>query len=192
MADTTYKRLDKDQVIFLVQYLFTKLKNSPLADNTTYSKVSEFENDVGYLTEHQDISGKVDKTQYNIDLGNANQALKEMQTSIVNVASNFNEYSTTEQTKTLISNALKDITGISLKVVTELPTKGENGVIYLVAHTHGTKDAYDEYLWTGSAFEKIGNTDVDLSGYLKTSDMSILTNEEITTIVDNAYNTIFK
>lgn len=192
MADTTYKRLDKDQVIFLVQYLFTKLKNSPLADNTTYSKVSEFENDVGYLTEHQDISGKVDKTQYNIDLGNANQALKEMQTSIVNVASNFSEYSTTEQTKTLISNALKDITGISLKVVTELPTKGENGVIYLVAHTHGTKDAYDEYLWTGSAFEKIGNTDVDLSGYLKTSDMSTLTNEEITTIVDNAYNTIFK
>lgn len=34
MADTTYKRLDKDQLIFLVQYLFTKLKNSPLADKT--------------------------------------------------------------------------------------------------------------------------------------------------------------
>lgn len=51
-------------------------------------------------------------------------------------------------------------------VVTELPEAGEKGHVYLVAHAHsdGSLDAYDEYLWTGTAFEKLGNTDVDLSG----------------------------
>lgn len=67
--------------------------------------------------------------------------------------------------------------GLTYKVVTSLPTATADtmGVIYLVAHSHGTSDSYDEYLTikdgTDSAptysWEKIGNTDVDLSGYAK-------------------------
>lgn len=39
--------------------------------------------------------------------------------------------------------------------------------IYIIYHPHGTDDGYDEYISTGSAWEKIGNTDVDLSDYAK-------------------------
>jgi hypothetical protein len=67
--------------------------------------------------------------------------------------------------------------GLTYKVVTTLPTATADtmGVIYLVAHSHGTSDSFDEYLTikddSGSSptysWEKIGNTDVDLSGYAK-------------------------
>lgn len=39
--------------------------------------------------------------------------------------------------------------------------------IYIIYHPHGTDDGYDEYITTGTAWEKIGNTDVDLSDYAK-------------------------
>lgn len=67
---------------------------------------------------------------------------------------------------TAISDAISGVTQFDYEVVTSLPTTGVKGKIYLKAHSHGTGDAYDEYIWTGSAFEKIGNTDIDLSGYV--------------------------
>lgn len=84
--------------------------------------------------------------------------------------------------KDTIANAIAGVTQISYKVVTELPATGETGVIYLIAHSHGTGDGYDEYIWLGSSYEKIGNTDVDLSGYLKTTDMVAITTSEIDTL----------
>lgn len=64
-----------------------------------------------------------------------------------------------------IEKSLEGISGFDFEVVEELPTTGEKGKIYLKAHEHGDKDVYDEYIWTGEAYEKIGNTDVDLSNY---------------------------
>ena len=67
--------------------------------------------------------------------------------------------------------------GIQIEVVSKLPTASRNtvGKIYFIAHTHGEKDIYDEYLTVigGTeevptySWEKIGNTDIDLSGYAK-------------------------
>lgn len=75
-------------------------------------------------------------------------------------------------TKKYVDDAIGGITGIEFKVVEKLPTTGEAGVIYLVAHTHGTQDIYDEYIWVTDKFEKIGNTDIDLSGYVTTQALS--------------------
>lgn len=49
--------------------------------------------------------------------------------------------------------------GISYEVVSELPSTGEAGVIYLVANGGSGTNIYDEYIWTGSAYEKIGTTE---------------------------------
>lgn len=88
---------------------------------------------------------------------------------------------TKTQTDSAIATAVGKISGTSFSVVTTLPETGTTGVIYLVAHSHGTGDAYDEYIWLAdsSKFEKIGNTDVDLSGYVKTSDLVAITTAEI-------------
>ena len=91
-------------------------------------------------------------------------------------------YQTASDVSAAIASALNGVTSISYQTVTALPATGEAGVIYLVAHSHGDKDSYDEYLWLGSAYEKIGNTDVDLSGYIKTADLSTISNSQIDTI----------
>lgn len=70
-------------------------------------------------------------------------------------------------TKKYVDDALGGITGFEYQVVDSLPETGEKGIIYLVAHTHGDKDIYDEYIWITDKFEKLGNTDVDLAGYVK-------------------------
>ena len=84
---------------------------------------------------------------------------------------------------TTIANAIAGVTQISYLIVTTLPETGDVGIIYLIAHSHGTQDVYDEYIWTGTAYEKIGNTDVDLSGYWAKADLTEITNAEIDTIL---------
>lgn len=77
-------------------------------------------------------------------------------------------------TKSELNDAIGGVTSIKVEVVSALPATGANGTIYLVAHAHGTGDAYDEYLWIESAkkFEKIGNTDINLSSYAKKTDLN--------------------
>lgn len=79
-----------------------------------------------------------------------------------------------------IATAIAGVSGIKYSVVTTLPTTGEAGTIYLIASTTtSTQDIYDEYIWVNSAWEKIGSTATDLSGYVKTTDLVAITNSEI-------------
>lgn len=231
------------------------------------TKVSSFTNDSGYLTEHQDISGKLDKTgngadvtvtfseatartnvasgeklatligkvskwftdlktvaftgSYNdlsntptiptkvTDLSDASsyattdqvnsivtgkgyQTASDVETAItakgyqtatqVNTAITAKGYQTESQVTTLINNAIGDITGVEYSVVAELPTTGEAGVIYLVSNSGTNPNAYDEYIYVGGKFEKIGTTETDLSGYMKSTDMVAITNAELDAI----------
>ena len=80
-----------------------------------------------------------------------------------------------EEVKSLVGN----IKSLEFLVVEELPSSGEKAKIYLLSNVKGDNDAYDEYIWVNDKFEKIGTTTVDLSGYMKTSEISNITNEEI-------------
>ncbi len=77
-----------------------------------------------------------------------------------------------------------NVTSIKYQKVDSLPTTGSNGVIYLVAHSHGTQDIYDEYIWISDSktFEKIGNTDIDLSAYVKRSELTAISTNELNTM----------
>lgn len=96
---------------------------------------------------------------------------------------NDSGYQTANDVNTLISNAIADIQGIEYSIVTELPETGEAGIIYLISNSGSNPNSYDEYIYVNSKFEKIGTTDVDLSGYIKETDLVTITNEEIDTIV---------
>ena len=94
-------------------------------------------------------------------------------------------YQTASQVQAAINSAVSGITGIEFKIVTALPTTGEKGVIYLMLHSHTDEsDNYDEYIWLTDkkAYEKIGNTDVDLSGYVKSNDLTALTAADLNTM----------
>lgn len=59
-----------------------------------------------------------------------------------------------------------------VEIVTELPATGKSGVTYYVGPTGSGADKYDEYLWTGSAFLKVGEHSLDLSNYVNTVNTS--------------------
>ncbi len=105
---------------------------------------------------------------------------------ITNTTDNLTNYykKTETYTQTEINDMLSKITSIQITVVDALPAKGENGVIYLMAHSHASGDSYDEYIWvsTKAAYEKIGNTDVDLSNYWTKTDLVECTETEITNL----------
>jgi hypothetical protein len=98
-----------------------------------------------------------------------------------NQLTNGADFATNTEVSSAIATAIGGIAGVTFSVVESLPASGSAGTIYLVAHSHGTNDGYDEYIWVNNAFEKLGHADVDLSGYLQTS--STITNAQIDTIL---------
>lgn len=114
-----------------------------------------------------------DKTNWN---GKANKA-----TTLAGYG--ITDAMTAEQITNAINDAIGGVTGISFEVVDSLPTTGETGKIYLVAHAHGAKDQYDEYIYYSNEWEKIGSTDIDLSNYWSMDNLVAITNGEIDNIV---------
>lgn len=99
--------------------------------------------------------------------------------SKVSDLTNDSGFQTASDVSSAIATAVSGITSFEFEVVQTLPVTGEAGIIYLVAHSHGTGDSYDEYIWVGSAYEKIGNTDIDLSGYQLSAELVEITSTEI-------------
>lgn len=129
--------------------------SSKAVDVTVPTKISQLTNDSGFQTSTQ-----------------------------VNSIVTGKGYQTQSQVQSLINSAVGNITSIRYEKVTSLPATGSNGVIYLVAHSHGTQDIYDEYIWLSETktFEKIGNTDIDLSAYVKKSELTAITTNDLNTM----------
>ena len=86
--------------------------------------------------------------------------------------------------KAYVDNAVGAVVGLSFEIVQTLPASGSPGVIYLMTNSGTSPNVYDEYVWISSqnAFEKLGTTDIDLSGYMLKTDMVAITTSEIDTL----------
>lgn len=74
--------------------------------------------------------------------------------------------------KKYVDDAIAGLALITITVVTSLPSTGASNVIYLVPKSAAqTSNAYDEYIWVASTskYEKVGDTEIDLSNYLQTT-----------------------
>ena len=88
-----------------------------------------------------------------------------------------------------VTKAIADISGFHAEIVSELPETGKTNVLYLVAKTSAASgDGYDEYLYINGAWERIGSTDIDLSGYVQAADMHAITNTEISDIINQVWS----
>lgn len=93
---------------------------------------------------------------------------------------NTTQIATTAFVTAAVADALGGITGMEYQIVTSLPSTGAAGIIYLKSNgSSKQQNIYDEYIWVGSAFEKIGTTEIDLSGYVKSTDLVEVTEAEI-------------
>lgn len=93
--------------------------------------------------------------------------------------------------KKYVDDAVGAVVGIKFELVDALPATGKNGIIYFVPKSGGAgTDIKDEYVWieSESRFEKIGSTDIDLSGYVKTTDLVEISTEDIDAMFNNVWN----
>lgn len=88
-----------------------------------------------------------------------------------------------------VTAAIAGITGFHAEIVSVLPDVGQTNILYLLAKsTAASGNGYDEYLYINGAWELIGSTDIDLSGYVQASEMHAITNTEITDIVNQVWS----
>lgn len=143
--------------------------------------------------EKQKLSGIASGAQVNViesvrvngtELTPSSKAVDVTVPTNVSQLTNDNGFQTQSQVQSLINSAVGSITSIRFEKVTSLPATGSDSVIYLVAHSHGTQDIYDEYIWLSetNTYEKIGNTDIDLSGYVKESELIAITTNDLNTM----------
>ena len=65
-----------------------------------------------------------------------------------------------------LMDAVATLQSISFEIVQQLPTSGQQNIIYLLPKSSSsTNNVYDEYVWINNSWELIGTTAIDLSNY---------------------------
>ena len=73
--------------------------------------------------------------------------------------------------------------------VSELPSVGENGKIYLVpAESPGNNNVADEWIWNNGSWERLGSASVDLSNCPKLMDLTAIIAAETDHITEERFN----
>ena len=77
-----------------------------------------------------------------------------------------------------IASAVAGVTQIRFAVVQALPAVGADGTIYLVPNSGSGSNIYDEYIYVNGAYERLGTTEVDLTGYRKAADQDTIDQQQ--------------
>lgn len=136
---------------------------------TVLTKIKTWVESKNYLTAHQDISGKQDKITSENKIDYSLISNTPTIPTDNNQLGNSAGYQTAAQVSSAIAEAVKDITSFEYEVVSALPTTGVKGKIYLKSNSGSDNNIYEEFIWIGSSFEKLGSMNIDLSGYVPTT-----------------------
>lgn len=178
LKDTFAKKVELDEVKNSIP------KNvSDLQDADSYAKSVDIPTKVESLSDATDYAKKIEIPHSVSELDGMDAyakitALPKKVADLTDGADYIKQAELIEEVKSLIGNTK----ALEFSVVEELPSSGEKSTIYLVSNSKAENDAYDEYIFVNGKFEKIGTTSVDLSDYVKTSDITCITNEEIDTL----------
>lgn len=77
-------------------------------------------------------------------------------------------------TEAYVIEQINNIEHFHREIVDALPLMGKDNVIYLVPKAGSKKDIYDEYIWTGTDYEFIGNTAIELDNFYQKEDVDRL------------------
>lgn len=176
------------------------------AKTTAEAALPESEFNTFKTTNDTALGKKVDKTttvnghalSANVTVTKEDVGLKLVENKALDttVTKDSGNYITSGAVKTAIDSAIGGVTQFDIvkyDSFDKLPATGKKGVIYIIAHSHSdSNDSYDEYIWnttlTTPAYEKIGNTDVNLTDYVKT--LSGTANSGVITNLTKSGNTL--
>lgn len=178
---TTRKFVDYDNQA----YIWEKIKNKFVAKETGKGlSEANFTQDEKAKLANVAVGAEVNvNADWNASTGDAailnKPSIPEVDTAM---SDSSNNAISNRAVKSYIDNAIGSITGINFEVVVTLPATGTAGTIYLVSNSGASPNSYDEYIYVSNNWEKIGTTDVDLSGYQLISELVPLTTAEIDAI----------
>lgn len=182
------------------------ISSSSLSDRIN---IGSYFNQINFISKNERINVDADGNNYEIaylsDIPSLDNYYNksEIDTTFATKAS-LNDYITTNtltnyytKTETYNRSEVNDLisnltAGVSFQVVTQLPTSDiSTSTIYLLAREGSTNNAYDEYMYINNTWEIIGTTEVDLSDYSTTAEISQLLNNKInkTTATNQLYGT---
>lgn len=132
--------------------------------------------DNGLLFLLQQLKNKMDEGRTAID-------------TAINASSTNDHAAGTKAVYDFVTAAIAGVSTFHAEIVASLPSAGASNILYLVAKTSSESgNIYDEYLYIGDSWELVGSTGMDLSGYVKSSEMHALTNSEITAIIEQVWS----
>ena len=174
-----------------------------IVDISIPTKTSQLTNDSGFITNEVDnltnyyteteinglLNNKADKSSVPTKLSQLNNDTGFITNAVDNLTNYYLKSET--YTKTEVNDLIGQIKTISIQVVDTLPTTGESNIIYLVPKEGSKDDIYNEYIWVNNAWELIGSTQIDLTGYatedwVNTQIANFLTESQITQLINNS------
>ena len=141
-------------------------------DLTIPKALSELTNDSSFQTS-EDVDGKI--TTATADL--AKKADIEDMATKTWTSGEITTATTDMATQTWVNGQIANLN--KKQVVTSTEEMTDESTIYLLANSGSGNNIYDEYIVYNGTPEKIGTTEVDLTDYIKSSELVELTNEEI-------------
>lgn len=99
------------------------------------------------------------------------------------VAAALASYLTGAEVHAAIAMAVAEAGHITIQTAEALPETGAANVIYLVPNGGAGNNVRDEYMWVGGRWERMGSTDIDLSGYWQKAELRAMTAAELAAIL---------
>lgn len=141
--------------------------NNTLESLGIATKVSQLQNDSKFQTDTE-VNSKI------------STATADMATN-AGVQAKITEATTDMATKTYVNQQLANIN--KKQVVSSTTEMTDPNTIYLLAIEGGENNVYEEYIVVNGKAEKVGTTQVDLTGYVREEDLIAITNGEIDGII---------
>ena len=175
LAGYTGSEEEFNTVLSRIPVIISSIENTPTegSDNLitsggVYSAIKKVEQ--SSEESNQELLNKISKVNTNltneisqIRTVNIPNAIKE--SIIDNLDSTATDKALSANQGNILKTMIGNLANLRIEVVTELPSTGEVNVIYLVKKVGKNPDVYDEYIYVENTWEKIGNTEVDLSNY---------------------------
>lgn len=151
------------------------IKVSELTNDSNFVTEAELEGK-GYLTEHQDISSKVDKEE-------GKSLIADSEITRLSTVENYDDSEVKEDistiksdyaTKTYVGEQIAAADHLKREIVTEVPTAetaAENVIYMLKVESAVGADKYKEYMLIDGEVACVGDTSVDLTDYAKKSEI---------------------
>lgn len=160
---------DKPTTIAGYKIIDAKIEDKTITLGSNSVKVptnnNELENGKGYQT--------ADNVSSAINAAVSNKVTTEAMNQAITIATND------MATKTYVNQQLANIN--KKQIVSSTTEMTDANTIYLIANSGSGNNIYDEYIVINGKAEKIGTTEIDLTNYLRDSDLVKISNEEIDT-----------